>query len=63
MLLFLSNKPNFCLWDLYGSNDFGFVGFCQRRELSLIIISEAMDAMDGITEKSRVNLGQIIILN
>ena len=41
--------------------DFGFVGFCQRPELFLIMENEAMDTMDKLTDKSRVSLGQMII--
>ena len=42
---------SFCLYDLYGSRDLGFVGFCQCRELFLIMVSEAMNAMFGLPGK------------
>ena len=51
------------LCDYHGCRDLSFVASSQRRELFLIMVSEAMDAMDRITGKSRLSLGQMFILN
>ena len=39
----------FCLCDLYRSRDFGFVGFCERRE-HFFFIMVCVSLMDGLTE-------------
>ena len=47
--LFILFRWPFCLCDLYGSRDFGFVRFCQRREHFLFIMV-CVSLMDGLTE-------------
>ena len=45
----MKNIVAFCLCDLYGIRDFGFVGFCQRREHFLFIVV-CVSLIDGLTE-------------